>query len=226
MAFPVIQTTSKGGASADVSSHSINLPSGINAGDLLLVFFTCDGDGVAISVDTSSSGTKWTRLDENFTPYSNLAITPACFSKIAESFNTLVLTTNSSESSTYIAYRISGTGLSNPVVHYNEGGVANADPPSVTPVFGNKEYLWIVYAGFEGTVIPSSAPSGFSGLITEQGSSAEQPSSASAYDENQTGSAYDPGTFTSSSAYWVTFTVCIAPAGVDGIGFNNIAFYS
>ena len=222
MAFPVIQTTSKGGASADVSSHSINLPSGINAGDLLLVFFTCDGDSVAISVNTSSSGTKWTKLDE----YSNLANTAACFSKIAESSNTLVLTTNSSESSTYIAYRISGTGLSNPVVQYNEGGVANADPPSVTPVFGNKEYLWIVYAGFEGTVIPSSAPSGFSGLITEQGSSAEQPSSASAYDENQTGSAYDPGTFTSASAYWVTFTVCIAPAGVDGIGINSIAIYS
>ena len=124
MAFPVIQTTSKGGASTDVRSHSINLPSGINAGDLLLVFFTCDGDGVAISVDTSSSGTKCTRFDENFTPYSNLAITPACFSKIAESSNTLVLTTNSSESSTFIAYRISGTGLSNPVVQYNEGGVA------------------------------------------------------------------------------------------------------
>lgn len=222
MAFPVIQTTSKGGASADVSSHSINLPFGINAGDLLLVFFTCDGDGVAISVDTSSSGTKWTKLTE----YVSLANTAACFSKIAESSNTLVLTTSSSESSTYIAYRISGTGLSNPVVQYNEGGVANADPPSVTPIFGNKEYLWIVYAGFEGTVIPSSAPSGFSGLITEQGSSAEQPSSASAYDENQRGSAYNPGTFTSSPANWVTFTVCIAPAGVDGIGFNNIAFYS
>ena len=222
MAFPVIQTTSKGGASADVTSHSINLPFGINTGDLLLVFFTCDGDGVAISVDTSSSGTKWTKLTE----YVSLANTAACFSKIAESFNTLVLTTSSSESSTHIAYRISGTALSNPVVQYNEGGVANADPPSVTPIFGNKEYLWIVYAGFEGTVIPSSAPSGFSGLITEQGSSAEQPSSASAYDENQRGSAYNPGTFTSSPANWVTFTVCIAPAGVDGIGFNNIAFYS
>lgn len=222
MAFPTIQSYSKGGASDDVTSHSINLPNGVNVGDLLLVFFTCDGDGVSISVNTSSSGTKWTKLDE----YASLANTAACFSKIAESSNTLVLTTNSSESSTYIAYRISGTGLSNPVVQYNEGGTANADPPSVTPVFGNKEYLWIVYAGFEGTVIPSSAPSGFSGLITEQGSSAEQPSSASAYDENQRGSAYNPGTFTSSSAYWVTFTVCIAPAGVDGIGFNNIAFYN
>jgi len=221
MAFPVIQTTSKGGSSADVSSHSINLPFGINAGDLLLVFFTCDGDDGFISVNTSSSGTKWTEL----AVYASLANTAACFSKIAEESNTLVLTTNSSKSSTYIAYRISGTGLSNPVVNYNEGGTANADPPSVTPVFGNKEYLWIVYGGFEGTVIPSAAPSGFTSLITEQGSSAEQPSSASAYDENQRGSAYNPGTFTSASAYWVTFTVCIAPAGVDGIGFNNIAYY-
>ncbi len=221
MAFPIIQTYNTGSVE-ESTSHYINLPSGINAGDLILVFFTCDGDGVAISVNTSSSGTKWTKLDE----YSSLANTAACFSKIAEASNTLVLTTNSSESSTYIAYRISGTGLSNPVVQYNEGGVANADPPSVTPVFGNKEYLWIVYAGFEGTVIPSAAPSGFTGLITEQSAYAEQPSSASAYDENQTGSAYDPGTFTSSSAYWVTFTVCIAPAGVDGIGLNNIAFYS
>ena len=221
MAFPIIQTYNTGSVE-ESTSHYINLPSGINAGDLILVFFTCDGDGVAISVNTSSSGTKWTKLDE----YSSLANTAACFSKIAESSNTLELTTNSSESSTYIAYRISGTGLSNPVVQYNEGGVANADPPSVTPIFGNKEYLWIVYGGFDGTVIPSAAPSGFTGLITEQSAYAEQPSSASAYDENQTGSAYNPGTFTSSSAYWVTFTVCIAPAGVDGIGFNNIAFYS
>ena len=221
MAFPVIQTYNTGSVE-ESTSHYINLPIGINVGDLLLVFFTCDGDGVAISVNTSSSGTKWTKLDE----YASLANTAACFSKIAEASNTLVLTTNSSESSTYIAYRISGTGLSNPVIQYNEGGTANADPPSVTPVFGNKEYLWIVYGGFEGTVIPSAAPSGFTGLITEQSAYIEQPSSASAYDENQTGSAYDPGTFTSSSAYWVTFTVCIAPTGVDGIGFNNIAFYS
>lgn len=221
MAFPIIQTYNTGSVE-ESTSHYINLPSGINAGDLILVFFTCDGDGVAISVNTSSSGTKWTKLEE----YSSLANTAACFSKIAESSNTLVLTTNSSESSTYIAYRISGTGLSNPVVQYNEGGVANADPPSVTPVFGSKEYLWIVYGGFDGTVIPSAAPSGFTGLITEQSAYAEQPSSASAYDENQTSSTYDPGAFTSSSTYWVTFTVCIAPAVVDGIGFNNIAFYS
>lgn len=221
MAFPIIQTYNTGSVE-ESTSHYINLPSGINAGDLLLVFFTCDGGEVTILVNTSSSGTKWTKLDE----YASFANTAACFSKIAEASNVLVLTTNSSESSTYIVYRISGTGLSNPVVQYNEGSTVNADPPSVTPVFGNKEYLWIVYGGFDGTVIPSAAPSGFTGLITEQSAYAEQPSSASAYDENQTSSAYDPGAFTSSSTYWVTFTVCIAPAGVDGIGLNNIAFYS
>jgi hypothetical protein len=221
MAFPTIQSYSKGGASDDVTSHSINLPNGVNVGDLLLVFFTCDNT-TEISVNTTSSGNKWYNLGN----YSSLATTTACYYKIAEASNVLTLTTNSIESSTYIVYRISGAAISAPAIQHNEGGDANADPPLVNALFGNKEYLWIVYAGFEGTVIPSSAPSGFTGLITEQSAYAEQPSSASAYDENQTGSAYDPGTFTSSSAYWVTFTVCIAPAGVDGIGLNNIAFYS
>ena len=220
MAFPIIQAYHTGSVE-ESTSHYINLPSSINAGDLILVFFTCDGVA-PISVNTSSSGTKWTKLGE----FASLANTAACFSKIAEVSNVLELTTDSSESSTYIVYRISGTGLSNPEVQYNEGSNVNADPPSVTPVFGNKEYLWIVYGGFDGIVIPSAAPSGFTGLITEQSAYAEQPSSASAYAENQTSGTYDPGAFTSSSTYWVTFTVCIAPAGVDGIGLNNIAFYS
>ena len=221
MAFPTIQSYSKGGASDDVTSHSINLPSGVNVGDLLLVFFTCDNT-TEISVNTTSSGNKWYNLGN----YSSLATTTVCYYKIAEASNMLTLTTNSMESSTYIVYRISGAAISAPAIQHNEGGDANADPPLVNALFGNKEYLWIVYGGFEGTVIPSAAPSGFSSLITEQGSSSEQPSSASAYDENETSGSYDPGPFTSYPAYWVTFTVCIAPYGVDGVGLSKIGYYS
>lgn len=221
MAFPIIQSYSKGGASDDVTSHGIDLPSGVNVGDLLLVFFTCDNN-TEISVNTTASGNKWYNLQR----YSNFENTASCYYKIAEASNTLILVTHYTESSTYIAYRISGAAISAPLIEYNEGTTANASPPSITPLFGNKEYLWIVYGGFEGTVIPSAAPSGFSSLITEQGSSSEQPSSASAYDETETSSSYYPGPFTSYQTYWVTFTVCIAPYGVDGVGLSKIGYYS
>jgi hypothetical protein len=42
--FPAVQTTNTSGESANVTSHTVNLPANISAGDLLIVFFSCDGD--------------------------------------------------------------------------------------------------------------------------------------------------------------------------------------
>ncbi len=58
MAFPTVATSAITDYSADQTSHVINLPSGITAGDLLLIWFTIDG-GTSIGVTTPSG---WTLL--------------------------------------------------------------------------------------------------------------------------------------------------------------------
>ena len=44
MAFPVVAATSNSANSGGGTSHAVSLPAGIEAGNLLLVFFATDGD--------------------------------------------------------------------------------------------------------------------------------------------------------------------------------------
>jgi hypothetical protein len=219
MAYPSI-SSSVTSFNEGTTGHAITLPGGMNIGDLLIVFFTCNGDGVNINWNSSLSGVGWNELDE----YSSIGNSAAIYYKIVDGYDYLSITTDSSVNSTAIAYHIINASNAGPISSYYGTGGTNANPPSITPVNGTQDYLFIVYAGIEGTVVASAAPTGFSGLTTLAGITGSSSSSA-AYRQYNTGVAYNPEAFTSTSANYVTFTVCISPVTVDGIGSGVIAYY-
>lgn len=214
--FPsVFRTTSGAQSAADVSSHSIFLPKAAK-GDILLVIFTSDGNPT-VSVNTTGSGGNWNKLGQAFNGNN---VTGAVFWKIAEGSDLLVLTTSSTQRSSFIAYSIkdaiSVEGNS------SDGSSSNSNPPSLTPSDGTRSYLWIATRSGDGnTSVSTVAPSGFSNLLTQAGNNNNGANTSTATLE-LVSDILDPGTFTSPNDQWVSFTLAVRGSGTSTVSSNHI----
>jgi hypothetical protein len=204
--FPTIAARSSARTTAsDTTSHAITLPSGIAAGDRLLVVFSVDGNPT-VSVNTGVSGSNWQKLgqDSNTT-----VVTGAIFWKIAEGGDALTLTTSVAEQSSHMALRLTNaaaiTGSS------ANGSSTNSNPPSHTPSGGSNDYLWLATRSGDSTTVATVAPANFSNLQTLAGVGTSSASTNTA-ERLFTGSVLDPGTFTSATEQWVSWTIAVAPA--------------
>lgn len=203
---PVIEATSKGQSTA-TTSHAITLPSGIVAGDLLLVVVGVDGFPT-LSVNTGISGANWNELTQDT---SLNAVSSQVYWKIAEGGDALTLTTGSTEISAHICYRISGAqSVSGSVAN---GSSTDSNPPIHTPPGGPAPYLWIATRAGDNLTQASAPPPLFNGFITETGPSAGA-SVATASRGLGFATSLDPGTFTSATEQWVSYTIAVEPVGL------------
>jgi hypothetical protein len=146
MAFPTIQATNESSTNTAGTSHTINLPTGITAGDLLIV---CLDKGSTAATVNALAG--WTELlDENAGNGLYIAY------RLADGTegSTIGLTTSASTRSAEITFRISGAqdpATQAPQIGTTATGTSTTpDPPSVTPTGGAKDYLWIALFGQAG----------------------------------------------------------------------------
>lgn len=225
--FPAVAATNSGGLNSSGTSHAINLPSGIAAGNMLMVFFSC-GDGVTISGVTSG----WSTLFNT----SRTGVRLACFYKKAAGSDTLTVTTSAGTASAHTSYRITGT------VHdvdtysvYQEGGslsynypspsyatangASNAfDPPNVSSLpYGLANYLFLIAAGCGYYTDPApTLPANYSNKVSAQGASFSPTTDVKEVHSGQRqlrASSENPGAITDDwSPNWIAATVCIIPA--------------
>lgn len=205
MAFPVVEARATGRTTAaNVTSHPITLPSGITAGDLLLVVFSCDGNPT-ITVDTGASGTGWNALTQGA---NTTVVSSNVFWKIAEGSDALTLTTSAGEQSSHASLRISGgysvTGTS------ANGSSTNSNPPNHAGHDGTQDYLWIATRAGDSTVVATVAPTNFTNLQT-LAAAGTAGASVNTAERSVNSASQDPGTFTSASEQWVSFTVAVSP---------------
>ncbi len=218
MAFPQVATVNGGNEPTDVTNHTVNLPSGIVSGDLLLVFFTTDGTGVVV---TFPGG--WT-LIVNLTPNSGL-VGRAYFRRADGTEGaTITVTTDLANQSAHTSYRITGhhtsTDPEGAVTNSTVAGL-NPDPPNLNPAnWDVEDTLWFVYGIANGasattprfTADPSSyinarddISTGPNGVVTRS----LRRELASASD--------DPSAFTlDTSVTWSAATIAIRPAPAGG----------
>lgn len=144
MAFPSIGAVLETRSTSLITSHTVNLPSGITAGQLLIVDFNW-GDGSAL---TWPAG--WTHLYES---------TIASYGKsiryrIADgSETTVVLTTASPTRGIHLAMRIVDYDSAvAPAVASTSGASANPDCPNLDPAnWGAEDTLWLALYGWDTT---------------------------------------------------------------------------
>jgi hypothetical protein len=122
---PVIESTAVTDFSANQTTHTINLPSGITAGDYLAVWFCRDGTTGTV---TTPSGWSATIGPLTQTDMSHL------FTKFASGSegSTLSITTSVSESSSAIAIRASGVTAAVAASFTTASNLSYANPPLVT----------------------------------------------------------------------------------------------
>lgn len=210
-ATPVVESRSSGAsAAANTTSHAITMPSGITAGDLLLIVFSNDGAGDA-QINTGG----WLRLGR---AVNSTVVTGAVFYKFAEGSDTATVTTSASEQSSHVVLRISGAGV--PTATSANGNSTNSNPPNID-MGTSRNHLWVATRSGDSTVVASVAPTSYTNLQTQAAAGTGGASSNTA-EYSTTSATEDPGTFTSATEQWVSFTVGIPPAdATGGLRFNT-----
>jgi hypothetical protein len=202
--FPEVLTQANNRTASNVTSHPVTLPSNINVGDLLIVAFSCDA-APTLAINTSASGSNWTTLPQNT---NGSVVTGVIYWKIAEGSDALTINTSALEQSSHCSYRIRGGN--NVTGNSTNGSSTNSDPPNHNPGAGNREFLWITTRHGDSNVNASATPTGFGNNLTMVGTNTNGVSTNICW-RNYQGANLDPGTWTSATEQWVSFTLAVWP---------------
>jgi len=210
-------------ASSSASSASgsaslvINMPTGVQEGDLVVIF--CASENEAGAAPTLSSG--WTTYLSATTSPSNIKRSIFYKFMTATPDTNATLTITSTNASAAIAYAFRGvetpTGFTHPIKSYaaatSTSGMPN--PPSITTTYTN-EFVF-VFGALDDTIFTAAnilAPTGFSNALAVSGGNATAGSNImvmGAVDSTTTAGTLDPAAFTVSGATpseeWVAYTM-------------------
>ena len=206
MAFPIVETTNNG-TTADGTSHTVNLPTGIVSGNLLLAMFSLSTPATA----TWPAG--WTELYDTASAGTLMGSGAYRVADGGEGASITVTTSIGGEGS-YNTYRISGQHASSaPEVGTSATGSSTTpDPPAVTPTWGSADTLWFAVMHHDFCTV-TTAPTNYTNLLAQDGATpvtASARRALAAADEN-------PGGFTVSAAdAWVAQTCAVRPAEAGG----------
>ena len=206
MTFSTIASTSQNTTAAG-TSHVITMPSGIQAGDLLLVFFATDGD------NTITDWGGFTELDQQ---KDTKDIFGAVGYKIAVGSDTLTITTSVSEPGSHICYRITGHEcdmLPPEICTYIYGTTDAPDSGSLTPSWTQDDTLWISMEANDSNSVVSAYPTNYTqSQVNQTGGNTECGVGVAGRNLNATSD--NPGAFTLDDAeQWFAWTLAIPPDG-------------
>ena len=180
------------------NSHSITLPSGMSAGDLLLVVFTCQGT-------TSAYAAGWSLIYSHTGPGTTLHT--AVFAKVAAGGDTLTVSTWNEAWSASASLRISGC---NDVAKIEITGAESDNPPSLSPAHGVANYLAVAALGWYGVGDATAFQSGYTGTqSTGNPGGSNRTGAATAEKTLAMAASEDPGAFTCGSGNRQALTIMI-----------------
>jgi len=149
MAFPTVQANTSSEESVVSTIHTVSLPTGISAGDLLLVFTSIDSQNETVTFPAG-----WTKIADHS---SNSGVSSAFAYREADGTEgtTIDATTVGTEKSVHTSYRITGAEVpSTQAPEVSTGTDATntsaPDPDSLTPAGGAADFLWFAITAIDG----------------------------------------------------------------------------
>ncbi len=207
--FPQVEAVNGDFDDNAVLNHTVNLPAGIVAGELLVALFVTDGGASAVT--WPNEGTDWIQLLET----ASGGIQLAAAYRIAdggEGASITVVTANALFSA-YTTYRISGYSLVPEVGISATGTSANPDPPSLTPSWGARNTLWFAIEGNDDIKTVNAYPANYTDGRNDVGLNAGSSVGVGSARRELNAVSDDPGTFTLSAVeQWIANIIAIAPA--------------
>ena len=215
--FPEIAATASSAKTVIAgTTHTVSLPSGIEIGDLLLIFWT------DANTDNTDPGDPagWTQL------YSNTAanrIRKAWYRISVDGMEGATLDiTAGAERSAHVAYRIAqGTYQGMPAVPAGpaSGNSVTPNPPSLTPGFSTTNTLWIAAAHSAGDLSVITSPTNYGGQVSASSTGIGNPNALMITASRELDIATeDPDPFTGYvvNRQWAANTVAIHGVMVTG----------
>lgn len=199
-----VAATSSGNSGGATTTHTITLPSGTQAGDLVLVFFCNDAS------EAPTPPPAWSTV---FTEQNSGKCTLSVFYRIltAPLLGPVTITTASSLGSAYACYRVTGSdqAVAPQVATATSGNDPNPDPPLLNPAaWDTGSALWIAVAGWDRPRACTAFP-----LLGDQVSNYWNNNSGcgvAACTEVMSSSQYDPFPYTIDRREgWVANTIAI-----------------
>ena len=155
VALQIATTATWNTATADTTTYNVTLPSGIQSGNLLLMFISVD------SANDELTRTGWTTLANDGSANSERKYILARIADGTEGA-TASFTNATAQTASANTYRITGArnGLTSSEIAVSAivnqtSNVASADPPSLTPSWGSAENLWFAVAFINDSAIGS-----------------------------------------------------------------------
>ncbi len=211
MTFPTVAGTNTSTETGNVSSHTVNLPASISAGETLLGFFSCD------AAETITWPGGWNVIASDQQSHTGEV---AWKKATGSEGGSITVTTGTNERSAHQVHRI--TGAADPAVTPPQAvtpvtAVSDSpNPGDLTPTGGAKDYLWYAVATWNGDMTVSGIPANYSNELTVVEGSVSG-SGVSTARRELNASSEDPGVFTlSTSTGWMATTVAVHPAAAAG----------
>ncbi|NLB27169.1 MAG: VWA domain-containing protein, partial [Bacteroidales bacterium] len=225
--FPEVRSTNSSSVTGIGSaSHEILLPSGIESGDLILVFWA---DGSSSSDKPALSG-GFELLEGDEAGNNNFAVGY----KIADGTEGGSIFTNTlSKRSAHITYCIKkGTFSGLPFIAKESGSSNSPNPPNLSPSLVQQNYLWIASAHANKSSDINSYPANYTNTLMRRTNNSTSTSDTHAQvataQRDLAATDEDPGSFTfSQNVDWAAFTIgiqgsCSAELTLaSGAGTNN-----
>jgi len=163
--YPNIAATNTSTEETETTSHTIDLPSGITSGDLLLVFVRYAFDETS-NISPSSTPSGWTKIIST-ADNGRLDV----YRKIADGGegSTITVTTNAVRRSAHASLRITGVNTTTPLYFAtNTSSVPGSynNPPALST--GQAEmtpFLWLAFASSYRTLSSVTAPADYTNLL-------------------------------------------------------------
>jgi len=217
LAAPVVASVTETAFGTDTTDHYVNMPATVNAGDLLIVLFTNDGNATV----TTPAG--WTPLASTA---NGSSVRLSVYYKIAagtEGSTTVNFATSSSEQAAAQVYRITDWhGTTPPEISTAATGTSTApNPASLDPAgWDVADTLWIAVAGQDrGDQSGTTAyPASYADGITTQSSDPATTGVCRTHSARRVlaVASENPGAFTIPVwEEWVAFTIAVRPEPRD-----------
>lgn len=205
MAFPVVEATNTGGA-AGTRSYDVPLPSGIQAGELLLMFIlVCASSGRTI---TTPSG--WTQLYHE--SGGGNARRAGCYYRVATGGegSTVPVSANSGSQWATTSYRISGYSAVPEASSVASGSSSSADPPTLSPSWDAVDTLWIAAVHHSPFSTEPAPPTNYGDQITGISPAVNQTARTATALRYLNAASENPGAFSlGASVGWAAATVAV-----------------
>ena len=207
MAFPQILGTAKGAINSNSATLSFSLPTGINAGEMLVVMVACDGvPALAASFANMSPGWNvwWNRNNTSGTPTAILFWKRATGSDSAPS-----ITVATSEQCTWVSMRLSVDTLisfETPAEWFtgsSTNSTFNTAGPDLIPAL---DYTFVAFRAGDAQVQPTAASTNYT-LVDSQTAGTTNGASVYVQKRELNTQSTTPGALTVATEQWATMAV-------------------